>query len=193
METRRERRERERQEQSAQQNRRRLGKTMGKLALWIGIPLVIVGGISAVIILDQRSPKPGEAITNDGRDHVTTLPDLSTYSSNPPTSGPHHPDPLPKGIYTTEQDDGRLIHSLEHGYVNIYYKDANDTALVEKLTSLVKEYDGRKVILAPRSKGDSAISVAAWMRLLKLEQFDEQQIRDFISEFIGRGPEPNAP
>ena len=155
-------------------------------------PLVIIGGISAVVITDQRAPKPGVSITNDGRDHVATLPDLSTYSSNPPTSGPHNPDPLSKGIYTTEQDDGRLIHSLEHGYINIYYKDANDKALVEKLTNLAKEYDGRKVILAPRSKDDSAIAVAGWTQLLTLDQFDEQQIRDFIRAYLGKGPEPTA-
>lgn len=187
-----ERRELRRQQHSTQQGRRHLGHTIGKFALWTGIPLIIIGGISAVVIMDQRAPKPGVSITNDGREHVTTMPDLSTYSSNPPTSGPHNPDPLPKGVYTTEQDDGRLIHSLEHGYINISYKDANDKALVEKLTNLMKDYSGRKVILVPRAKDESAIAVAGWTRLLKLEAFDEQQIRDFIRAFLGQGPEQTA-
>ncbi len=62
----------------------------------------------------------GEAISDLGRDHVTDIAGV-VYNSNPPTSGPHFPIWAKKGVYDRLISDGYLIHSLEHGYVVIYY------------------------------------------------------------------------
>src|SRR5207342_3642762 len=52
---------------------------------------------------------------------VGTAPDLSTYASIPPASGPHDPTPLTAGIYDSPPDVYQTIHSLEHGAVIIWY------------------------------------------------------------------------
>ena len=43
------------------------------------------------------------------------------YNSNPPTSGPHYAQWEKPGIYNRVLEDGKLVHSLEHGYIIISY------------------------------------------------------------------------
>ena len=73
-------------------------------------------------------PLPGEIVADMGRDHVTDIAGI-TYSSNPPTSGPHFPVWAKKGVYDRLMSDGYLIHSLEHGYVVISYDCSNEKAV----------------------------------------------------------------
>jgi hypothetical protein len=65
-------------------------------------------------------PLPGEAVAPMGRDHVTDIYGV-TYNSNPPTSGSHFPVWAKPGVYDRLISDGYLIHSLEHGYIIIWY------------------------------------------------------------------------
>ncbi len=97
----------------------------------IGIILAIVGTIVWALI-ESNKPKPGEPILQDGRDHKpegTTL----KYNSNPPTSGDHYASWIFKGFYDTPRIDGNVVHSLEHGYVVIYYN------CQQKSTSFIQE------------------------------------------------------
>ena len=64
----------------------------------------------------------------------------------------------------------------------------DDQALISQLEEIVNDY-GIKTIVTPRPPNDSRIAVAAWGRLLKLEEFDRGQIEDFIGAFINKGPE----
>lgn len=67
-------------------------------------------------------PVPGGKREDQGREHVTPEAVAAfTYNSNPPTSGPHLPTWVKAGIFNTPQNEGELIHSLEHGYVIINY------------------------------------------------------------------------
>ena len=50
-----------------------------------------------------------------------TAPELSTYPSVPPTSGPHNPTPLLGGVYDTPPAVDQTLHSLEHGAAIIWY------------------------------------------------------------------------
>src|SRR3989344_2295281 len=58
------------------------------------------------------------------------------YNSNPPTSGPHWPDPLKDGIYNTEKPDAGAIHALEHGRIWISYKSSIPQSTKEAIERL---------------------------------------------------------
>ncbi|MBI2598945.1 DUF3105 domain-containing protein, partial [Candidatus Curtissbacteria bacterium] len=46
-----------------------------------------------------------------------------------------------------------------------------------------------KIVLAPRAANDSKIALVAWGRLLKLDEINEQKVKEFIRTYRNRGPE----
>ena len=156
--------------------------------------VVVVIGVFVFVFTRPAVEKKlvGEAVPEQGREHLAQgSTEHGPYSSNPPTSGPHWPHQAECKIYTQEVPDEAAIHSLEHGAVWISYKNKNDSALIKKLTDLVQK-NSNKLLLSPRSKNDLSIAIASWGRLLKLEEFDEQQINDFIKANKNNSPEPFA-
>lgn len=123
----------------------------------------------------------------EGRHHVASGTSV-TYNSNPPNSGDHWAAPAKNGIYDKQLPDEQLVHNLEHGHVWISYKPDTSEDVVNKLKEIVKE-DDWKLVLEPRDKNESAIALVAWGRVLKLDQLDENKIRDFIKTYRNRGPE----
>lgn len=112
------------------------------------------------------------------------------YSESIPTSGRHDPSPLPPGFYKTQQRQTRLVHSLEHGNVVIYYgrlsSEASET--VNKWVGLYGgSWDG--VIAAPLPGLGEKIVLAAWNNMLRLDGFEPAAAAAFIDKFRGRGPE----
>src|SRR3972149_7154175 len=140
--------------------------------------------------LVDEMPAPNTALHIEvGAQHVP-------YSTNPPTSGPHYnasgAGPIECKVYEDEVVDEGVIHNLEHGAVWVTYQDKNDTDLAGKLKVIVEDYS--KTVLSPRSKNDSKIALVAWRHILKLDQFDEKKIRDFIRLYKSskEAPEPLA-
>jgi len=171
-------------------------KVKGNIAK-IVIAIVVIVAIGAIVFVFTRPTAEkkviGKAIPEQGREHLTQgSTKHEPYNSNPPTSGPHWPQQAECKIYTQEVPDEAVIHSLEHGAVWISYKNKNDNKLVEKLTDFAKK-NLNKLLLSPRSKNDSALAIASWGRLLKFEEFDEQQTNDFIKANKNNSPEPLAP
>ena len=132
----------------------------------------------------------------NGREHIDVGQKVASYTSNPPTSGPHYNapgfGPIACKAYDTEVSDQGVIHNLEHGGIWISYKDKNNTSLKKELDSFAEK--NTKVVVSPRPKDDSEIAVAAWGRLLKLNSFDGQKIQDFIDLYknSSNAPEPIA-
>lgn len=122
------------------------------------------------------------------RDHIQAGTTGSGYNSNPPSSGPHWPSPAKDGVYDKELADETAIHNLEHGYVWISYRPDIGEEALSKLKTIV-EKDDWKMLLTLREKNDSLIALVAWDRVLKLENFDEEKIKDFIDAYRNRGPE----
>lgn len=155
---------------------------------------VTPGSFEDVTLLGTRTDlAPGAPAISAG--HVTTAVNYTGFS-NPPTYGPHHGfvagiTPRPTGVYRTQQPDEDLVHNLEHGNVWISY---NPTLLSAAnritLENLVRDGgDNSGVILTPRPANDTAIALASWARLLKLDTFDAIQIRNFIETNRGHAPE----
>lgn len=182
-------RRQEREKFKAGQRRRVIFK---RIFLWLAFFVLTGGVVYAFVVLANRTEQKrlGETIPVMGREHITIGAVHPSYNSNPPTSGWHYGLEAEWGVYQEELPDEQLIHNLEHGGIWIAYKDV-DAQTKAKLESLAAEYPA-SVILTPRLANDAAIAVASWGRLMKLENFEEQLIRDFISQNKNRSPEPLA-
>jgi hypothetical protein len=152
-------------------------------------------GPQAAGFLGRRSPPPPGERTREypGNMHIPVGTRASEYASNPPTGGEHYPSTAPWGVHSQPLPDELIVHNLEHGGIWISYKDPNDAALAGRLAAIAGRYR-TKVIVTPRPQNDAPIAVAAWGRLLKLPEVDEEKIVAFINAYRGKiGPEPNAP
>lgn len=96
-------------------------------------------------------------------------------------------------------EDGNLIHSLEHGYVIIWYNcgqlaDDECADLKRDVRELVR-FSGAKVIGVPREGMESILAVTSWGWLDRMDEFDARRIKAFIEKHRSRppAPEPNAP
>ena len=174
------------------------------LLIWFLVPTVLLMG--AGVWFFSRPSVLGEKADSDkpvavskpvsgtveyeimGRNHVAQGTEVTAYNSNPPTSGPHWPAPAKNGIYDSTQPDEQFVHNLEHGYVWISYKSDVSDDVKNQLKDIVKG-DDWKVVLEPRDKNDSKIALAAWGRLLKMDDPDYDRIKDFIRTYRDRGPE----
>lgn len=178
--------------------------------------LLIIGGWGAAALLfvamivylvwkqAQPIPKTGEAVPIQGASHIPVGQPHEPYNSNPPTSGPHYEQPAEAGFYDEAPLDEQLVHSLEHGYVIIWY---NCSALTEsqcsQLKSRIREVMGSagnslltntpKLIAVPRTNMETQLALTTWGRLDKFDAFDRQRILDFIKAFRDNAPENNVP
>ena len=112
------------------------------------------------------------------------------YNERFPTSGIHNRVPVNPGFYRDSQPATKLVHSVEHGNIVIYYENPGAEAiqLLKDWTSLYGgQWDG--VVAAPSSGLGKAVVLTAWRKILKLDEFDPAAAAAFIDEFRGRGPE----
>ncbi len=87
---------------------------------WWVLALAGLFAFGYLLFREATKPLPGEAVPTLSRDHLTDISGIS-YNSNPPTSGPHFPVWAKPGVYDRLISDGYFIHSMEHGYVIIWY------------------------------------------------------------------------
>lgn len=162
---------------------------VGAIILLVAIVALTVG---LRVIRRASAPKPGEAFSIQGRQHIPVGQAHPTYNSVPPTSGWHYADQVaPWGIATAPIANEVQVHNLEHGGIVIQYKDANDIALLSQLTAIVKSYE-TKIVLAPYPDMPSRVALTAWGRRQTFDQYDEAGMRAFIAAYISKGPE-NVP
>ena len=86
------------------------------------------------------------------------------YNTNPPTSGEHSPTWYDDGIYEpgTVPELGKLVHTLEHGRINIQYKAGAPASVVDKLEAFAAGKATRadvQAFLGSYSKAGSASGV----------------------------------
>lgn len=140
-------------------------------------------------------------------------PPLSEYPSVPPASGPHDPIPLSFGVYDTPPPIDRVIHSLEHGAVVVWYSPAASGSQLEDLKEFYQDADvGARVIVAPYdypAEGDAGrlpagtqMALTAWHHVERCARVNLAAAFDFSSEYaappfgsrpyLGDAPEPGA-
>jgi hypothetical protein len=133
-----------------------------------------------------------------GRDHIDAGEQPDNWNSNPPTSGDHLATPLGPGVYPGEQDPRAMVHSLEHGYVLLLYKNIPDDQLAQ-LRQFAEARDGSKLILAPYSGlPQDGVALAAWRNLEVLQRVNMDVVQAFVNDYMmpnatkSVAPEPNA-
>ena len=128
---------------------------------------------------------------------VGTAPDLSTYASIPPASGPHDPTPLTAGIYDSPPNVYQTIHSLEHGAVIIWYAPGTTGKALDDLLAFYgqqgTDLGQAKIIIAPYDypdQGDAGqlpagvqMALVAWHRLQTCTGVSLPVAFDFSSQY----------
>lgn len=115
---------REKRKLIKEETREEVGRSnpLKKFGKWIVVLLIlaVLGWFGFSSFKNSKSPLPGESVPDAGRDHVTDIFGVK-YTSNPPTSGSHFAVWAKPGVYNRFISDGYFIHSMEHGYVVIWY------------------------------------------------------------------------
>jgi hypothetical protein len=99
------------------------------------IILIIAALVASLIFLiwlfiASNKPLPGISELQDGRNHIPEG-SKTNYKFNPPTAGDHYPSWITKGFYDEPRPDGNLVHSLEHGYIVLWYDCENKVQSAE--------------------------------------------------------------
>lgn len=178
--------------------------------LWILVGILAAVAFVAMLgyLVYQQSrptPQPGVDVPVLARNHIAEGVPHDPYNSEPPSSGPHYATPAQAGFYDQAPADEYLVHSLEHGYVILWYNcDKFTTGTCDQLKSQVKDVMGSagvsaitgtiKLIGVPRPSQKEVIALSAWGRIDTLQTFNTQEILDFIHAFRDtRAPEPSLP
>jgi hypothetical protein len=160
------------------------------VGLAVGLAVALGGGST-----DEKLSIGGcvaQTIAEQGRDHVTELPEDYEYSSTPPTSGTHHPQPAIWNVYTDPVEQMRLVHNLEHGGIVVQYGEDAPDATVAEIQSWY-EQDPNGVIVAPLPELGAQVAVTAWTHLLTCQGFNAEAFDKFTEEFRFKGPERFSP
>ena len=143
-------------------------------------------GDSETLMSVQQFPSDGDRHVGDSRE--------ISYAQSPPLSGPHYNTATEGGFYQEPQPAGHLVHALEHGAVVIYYdENAMSESTRTSLKGFASTHTGtwRSVIVVPNTNesADSEFVLTAWRHRMYMDSYDAQTVFEFLSEFLGRGPE----
>lgn len=175
-----------------QQRRRRLTFLAAGVAVALGA--IALG----LFLLQPKTAQSGSAVASgncsgiqtvadQGRTHLAQGQAYNYGGNNPPSSGPHDPNPYSAGVYDNPIPETREVHSLEHGYVIIHYNGI-PADQVQQLRAIAQQ-DPRKIIVSPFPTMPDKVSLTAWDHLQTCGGVDVQVIRNFIAEFRDQGPE----
>ena len=131
----------------------------------------------------------------EGSTHEDKTFKASDYKTNPPTSGNHNPDWYEDGIYAPGDTPrlGMLVHTLEHGRIDVQYKEGTSADDVAKLEAFLGETDGYHMLLFENTTGmEAAVAATAWGHSVTCDKLDDttwDALRTFRTSYIDKGPE----
>lgn len=118
-----------------------------------------------------------------GRTHIPPKTKVK-YATNPPTSGNHDPVPTPDGVYSKQPNPRNLVHTLEHGRVELQYKSSLPERTKRQLGGLFKE-DAHLLLLYPNDTMPYKVAAATWGHLIGCKRVSSATF-DALRAFIGR-------
>lgn len=169
--------------------------------LFMGLIALLIVGSIGFITINKRSgpaptPRPGTEQPDKGQKHVA--PGEAKYGGPEPPASGDHTSPIPWQAYEQEVPDENIIHNLEHGGVYISYRPDLPPEQVAKIKALFskpysnQDFKPTKAIIAPRAANGSPIIMTSWNRSLKLENFDEEKMKEYYLRNVGKAPEAAA-
>ncbi len=139
-----------------------------------------------------------EQIPNEGRGHENKEFTIEDYDNNPPTSGTHFPQWADDGIYDpgNTPELGMLVHTLEHGRINVQYKPGTDANTISKLEAFLGENEGYHMLLYENQTDmEPALVATAWDFELSCPDANDKvwdALRTFRDAHLDRAPEKVA-
>jgi len=164
-----------------------LALVAGGLYWWRGNQLDDAFGVLAA--QGQASLSRVRTLPSRGGGHLA-VGQSHSYDERFPTSGIHNAVPVSPGFYGEVQPPTRLVHSIEHGHVVIYYENPGADA-IQSLKDWTSSYDGHwdGLIAVPATGLGGAVVLTAWRKIVRLDNFDPAAAAAFIDLYRGRGPE----
>jgi hypothetical protein len=112
-----------------------------------------------------------------------------SYSTTPPTSGPHwgSPEWADCGIHEAGVPDERIVHNMEHGHIIISYNLPNEdeVARMVEVAKGLPDLDSWGVV-RPYSNSEmeeGTVAMTAWGVIETIEGVDEERILSFYTEY----------
>lgn len=174
----------QRRQEAAQQKRKR--------SILIAIPVIIViVGLVGLILYRAFQPAVEGLMTFGTQDRTHDLEAEFTQAGLPPTGGSHNPAWQNCGIYDTLIENSLAVHALEHGVVWITYNPNLPGDQVEYLKEFVRGES--KVLMSPYEGLIGDVVLSGWSKQLVIDTVPDDRISEFIGQYQGKGPEPNAP
>ena len=194
-------------QKSARERRRdqRRRQRTRSILIWGGLGAGLIVLVAA-LLWPRVQPSVGVAVpVMESSAHVETGTDPGPYNSDPPTSGRHYGESLPSGFYEESEvanlgayPEGRLVHSLEHGYVILWYdcerlSEGDCSQLKGQIRQGMDDAGNLKVIAFPWNSIEEPVVMTSWGQMLRMESFDPATALQFIRTNRNRAPEPQAP
>lgn len=131
----------------------------------------------------------------EGADHEDREFAASDYKTNPPTSGNHNPVWYEDGVYApgTTPKLGMLVHTLEHGRIDLQYRPGTPKATVSQLETFVGENQGYHMVMFQNTtKMPYQVAATAWLHSLTCQSMNPKvfdALRTFRDKYLDKGPE----
>ncbi len=147
--------------------------------------------------VDEAAKAAGCTLTHpasEGQMHEDRDFTAEDYQTNPPTSGVHFPEWAQDGVYTPDNAPplGELVHTLEHGRINIQYKPGTDAGTVAKLEALVAEDPYHMVMYQNPTGMEAQVAATAWTHSLTCDRVTDKTwdaMRTFRDRYLDKAPE----
>jgi hypothetical protein len=108
-----------------------------------------------------------------GRPHFAEGETYDDYNSNPPTSGPHTSVAAGPGVHDEPVPKETLVHSMEHGYVVVWYNcnGGPEPLTADQCSQLAQDAsaiatnaneNGKKVVMTPFAGMENRIAITSW-------------------------------
>lgn len=123
-------------------------------------------------------------LKDEGKNHLPPTASAPDYQTNPPTSGNHAEAPYQQadGAYSEMPDEIFIVHSLEHGRMEIQYSpDLSDDEQLELKGLYETMYGG--TLLFPNPNMDYAVAATTWTNLLGCSEYKGAATLDAIRAF----------
>ena len=171
----------------------RIAIVVASLVLSVGLILLLSGYFAG---RDQPAVSggasgPGQAFGDLGHAALSPGQPRPSYNSNPPTSGPHVPEPVVRDGATLNDD--QLLQALQLGNVVIVYGGRQPPPGLAPFARTVAPpftpalaATGDAVILA-RWPGTAGLVALAWTHRLRLQTASDPALAQFVSFWLGRG------